>query len=96
MDAEAKLNALWAADAPPARDARFRLAVLARLEQRRLRNRMAAIGGAGFAALAVTALAAPSLNAMTSSQGMTIALAMGIGMIAWATFTVARRLPRLF
>jgi hypothetical protein len=36
MDAEAKLAALWAEDRPPARDPLFAIAVMERMERRRL------------------------------------------------------------
>lgn len=47
-DIETRLDSVWREDLPPARDPLFRLAVQARLERRRFRIRMAAVGVFGL------------------------------------------------
>lgn len=47
-DFESRLDSVWREDLPPARDALFRLAVQARMERRRFRIRMAAVGAFGL------------------------------------------------
>ena len=42
-DADARLKALFAADVPPAMDARFRLAAMERIERRRMGGQMAVL-----------------------------------------------------
>ncbi len=48
-DADARLKAMFAADVPPAMDARFRLDALERIERRRMRGRLALLALAGGA-----------------------------------------------
>jgi hypothetical protein len=59
---DAKLTALLAAEAPPASDPRFVVAVMARIEQRRFQRELAMTVGLTFCATALLALLAPSLE----------------------------------
>ena len=61
-DADARLKAMFAADVPPAMDARFRLDALERIERRRLFGRLALVALAGGAATAGTVLLGPQLT----------------------------------
>ncbi len=70
---EKDLTALLAADAPPARDAAFALAVMARIERRRYRDELVSNAAmACLAALLLFALAAPVTELM---QGVSANLA---------------------
>ena len=60
-DLEARLTAALDAEAPPARDVRFRIEALVRLEQARFRRR---VGMSVLAAAAVTVIAAVSAPAL--------------------------------
>ena len=62
-DRESRLNAALGADAPPARDALFRLDVLVRREHARFRRQLALTMGAVLAVGIVAALKAPALGA---------------------------------
>ncbi|HVV28045.1 MAG TPA: hypothetical protein VHC40_08775 [Rhizomicrobium sp.] len=86
---ESELRRRMAADAPPARDLSFELAVMARIERRHFRRAVA--GNAAVAALAALVLfmAAPPLaQAAESLNGNLIAtlVAVGLGILAmqWA------------
>ena len=61
-DLETRLSAALHADAPPARDARFRLEALLRLEQARFRRRVAAIVLVAAAVAVLAAVSAPTLD----------------------------------
>ena len=73
MDADARLKALFAEDLPPAMDARFRLAVLERLEKRRAAIRLSLVIGVGAAATAVTAVVSPQLDQLVAPGVMLVA-----------------------
>jgi hypothetical protein len=57
-----KLTALLAADAPPASDPRFVVAVMARIEQRRFQRELAMTAGLTVCAMVLAGLLAPSLE----------------------------------
>jgi hypothetical protein len=82
MDAlEKGLTALLAADAPPARDPAFGVAVMARIEKARFRDELA--GNGAIAALAGLALFAFAPQLAGLMQGM------GTNLVAVAAVTVA-------
>ena len=60
---DTRLTALFKADAPPANDPRFVVAVMARIEQRRFRRELAMTVGLAACAVALLALLAPTLEA---------------------------------
>ena len=94
-EADAKLAAFLADGAPPVRDAQFRLAVLARLERRRVHRRLALVGAIGLAGVAVTLAVAPNLNAMASARADAMAVAMSAIALAWAVAALTPGLSRL-
>ena len=59
---DATLKGLLAAEAPPASDLRFVVAVMARIEQRRFRRELAMTAGLAVCAMVLLALLAPSLE----------------------------------
>ena len=60
-ETDARLSSAWTADLPPARDAYFRLAVMARLERRQFALRMALVLVLGAVATGFAAIAAPAI-----------------------------------
>ena len=76
-DLETRLTAALHADAPPARDAMFRVKVLVRLEQARFRRRvrMSVLVAAVMAVLA--ALGAPTLDVWTADVQRLWIIALG-------------------
>jgi len=62
-DLDARLTAALNADAPPARDARFRVEVLMRLERARFRRRVGLSVSVAAAAAVLTSIGAPTLDA---------------------------------
>ncbi len=89
-DAEQKLAALWEADAPPARDAAFRLAVHARQARQRTRNRFALLGAVGLGATIAAALMAPDATALVSGNEPWVAIISTVPALAFAALAVAR------
>jgi hypothetical protein len=59
---DTKLTALLTAEAPPASDPRFVVAVMARIEQRRFRRELAMTAGLALCAMGLAGLLAPSLE----------------------------------
>jgi len=59
---DATLKSLLAAEAPPASDPRFVVAVMGRIEQRRFRRELAMTAGLAVCAMALAGLLAPSLE----------------------------------
>ena len=59
---DTKLTALLGAEAPPASDLRFVVAVMARIEQRRFRREVAMTAGLAVCAIVLAGLLAPSLE----------------------------------
>ena len=62
-DLETRLTAALHADAPPARDVKFRVDALVRLEQARFRRRVGIIVLVATGALVLAAASAPALDA---------------------------------
>ena len=90
------LTALFKADAPPANDPRFVVAVMARIEQRRFRRELAMTVGLAACAVALLALLAPTLE-ITWREGiapyannLTIALVLASMTLAVPYFFPAR------
>ncbi len=61
-DDDARLKAMFRADAPPAMDARFRLEALERIERRSACGKLALVFAAGAAATAGVAMLGPQLS----------------------------------
>lgn len=61
-DLDTRLTAALHADAPPARDARFRVEALVRLEQARFRRRVATIALVAAGVAVIAAVSAPTLD----------------------------------
>src|SRR5471032_1624749 len=59
---DTKLTALLGAEAPPASDPRFVVAVMARIEQRRFRREVAMTAGLAVSAMVLAGLLAPALE----------------------------------
>jgi hypothetical protein len=59
---DATLKGLLAAEAPPAADPRFVVAVMARIEQRRFRRELAITAGLAVSAMLLAGAAAPALE----------------------------------
>ncbi len=92
-EAEARLSAAWTADLPPARDAYFRLAVMARLERRQFALRMTLVLVLGAAATLLVAIAAPRLAAALSATPNGVLVLVGAMVLAatgWGLFRAFR------
>lgn len=61
-DLDTRLTRLWTDEAPPVRDAAFRLAVLERAARRRLRWRIAGLTAIAIAGAAALIVAGPANN----------------------------------
>ncbi len=72
-DADARLKALLQADAPPAMDAYFRLAVFERMEERAAVLKLVLVVGVGVAATVATAMLSPALTRYFAPGAMLIA-----------------------
>ena len=91
-DADARLKALFAANVPPAMDARFRLAAMERIERRRMGGQMAMLAAAGGAATAAAALLGPQLT--VDLGGLPVILAsVGVALAATAWGVMQMRRP---
>jgi hypothetical protein len=90
-EADKKLAALWEADAPPARDAAFRLAVQARLAKRRMQARLAFVALYGAAAVIAVALVAQDATALVSGNEALVAFACSAPAFALGVMSLARR-----
>ena len=69
---DARLAALWAADAPPAADAQFVIAVMAAAARRRLQYELLGLAPLAVAAVALLWLAAPWLTAVASRAAFAV------------------------
>ena len=67
-DLESKLTAALNADAPPARDAKFRIEVLLRIERARFKRRLIMAVSVAFAAAAIVALNAQVIAAWITTD----------------------------
>jgi hypothetical protein len=67
-DLDARLTAALRADAPPARDARFRVEALVRLERTRFRRRMTLAAAVASLAALLTAVNAPAIEAWMAAD----------------------------
>jgi len=72
-DADAKLKALFALDAPPAMDAHFRLAVFERMEKRAAALKLALVIGVGVLTTVATAMLSPALTRLLAPGMMLVA-----------------------
>jgi len=87
-DLEDRLTAALNADAPPARDVRFRVDVLARLEQARFRRRVRTSVLVAAAVAVLAAVSAPILNGWIADvQRLSIA-ALGVPAVLFALLAV--------
>ncbi len=85
-ETDARLSSAWTADLPPARDAYFRLAVMARLERRQFALRMALVLVLGAVATGFAAIAAPQLAANLSATpygALMVVVAMVVAATGW-------------
>ena len=90
-DADASLKALLAENLLPAMDARFRLAVLERLEKRRAAIRLSLVIGVGASATAVTAVLSPQLDQLLAPGVMLVAGAvLGGAASLWGVMQIRR------
>ncbi len=90
-DVDARLRALLREDAPPARDSHFRLAVLERMERRHAVRKLAAVGGLGLAATALTIVLAPELSRMLAPNVLLLAGGfLGLAAGAWGVLQIQR------
>ena len=90
-DVDARLKAMFAADAPPALDARFRLAVYERMEKRQAASRLALVVGIGAVATIGTALLAPQLNQLLPPNVMLVACGLlGAAASVWGVLQMRR------
>ena len=84
---DADILAAWDEGAPPARTAAFRIAVLQKLEARRVAQRLILLAGLVVAATAALVLIAPQLDAAAQSvpanTGLIALAAVAVGAPAW-------------
>lgn|SRR5678815_5789328 len=79
-DLESKLTELFNADAPPARDAKFRVEVLLRIERARFKRRVIRTLAVAVVAVALVALNAQAIEAWISMDIWRLAIvALGAG-----------------
>ena len=84
-DADAQLKTRMRAEAPPSRDAWFRIAVMERMARRRLQRRLAMICAAGLAFALLLAPLAPVLSHLAADGVLLVAGAlMAIAVTVWA------------
>ncbi len=90
-DNDARLKAMFRADAPPAMDARFRLETLERVERRSARGKLALVFAAGMAATAGVAMLGPQLTLDFHGEPM-IAVGLVIAGVAtcWGVMQMRR------
>ena len=90
-DADARLKAMFAADVPPAMDARFRLDALERIERRPLRGRLALLALAGGALTAAAVMLGPQLTVDIGNQVLIVASVL-IALVAtgWGVMQMQR------
>jgi hypothetical protein len=69
---DARLAALWAADEPPATDAQFVIAVMARAARRRLQYELLGLAPLAIAAAAILWAAGPWLAAAASDAALAV------------------------
>ena len=98
---ESRLSAALGADAPPARDALFRLEVLVRRERGRFRRRLTLTVAAVFAAMVLVGLNAQPLGAWAGTDParlVVVAALVAAGVLATLprVRAFARRLERWF
>ena len=90
-DADARLKALLAEDAPAAADPRFRLAVLERIEKRQATQKLALVIGLGLPATALTAVLSPQLSQLAAPGAMLlVGSALGGAASLWALMQIRR------
>jgi len=90
-EADDRLKALLQADLPPGPDARFRLAVLERMERRRAGVRLAVVVVAGLAASAGAAVLGPQLSADFSRTALVVAsLLIAAAATGWGVMQMSR------
>jgi precorrin-3B methylase len=89
--ADADLKALFAETLPPAMDARFRLAVLERMERRRAAVQLAVVIIAGLAATAGAAMLGPQLSEDFSHTALiVISLLIAAAATGWGVVQMRR------
>ena len=81
-DPDIRLKAALQADPPPARDAKFRLEVLLRIERARFRRRVVMTLGGAFAAAALVAANAQSIETWIATD------IWGLGIVAVAAVII--------
>jgi hypothetical protein len=79
---EAKLEALLRADLPPARDALFRIAVLARRDRQQFQRRIAATVAVGLASVGLVGVTAAAISVWLAADGTRFAAAIGVAAAA--------------
>jgi len=90
---DTELTVLFARDLPAAHDAKFTLAVLARMEQRRFRRELATVLALGAAAALLLALLAPTLDFFWGDGFAPIA---GNAVIAMTLLVLTIAVPQFF
>ena len=87
---DADILAAWDEGAPPARTAAFRIAVLQKVEARRVAQRLILLAGVVVAATAALVLIAPQLDAAAQSVPQTTGLialgVLSVGLTAWGLY----------
>lgn len=89
--AEEKLAAFLGEDAPPARDAAFRIAVLEGIERRRARNQLLLVLAVTLLALVVLGALAPIITPWLVGSGATIAALFAGAALSWASIVLVRQ-----
>ncbi len=90
-DADARLKAFLAEDAPGATDPRFRLAVLERIEKRQAARKLALVIGLGVPATVLAAILSPQLSHLAPPGAMLlVGAALGGAASLWALMQMRR------
>ncbi len=90
-DADARLKAMFAADVPPAMDARFRLDALERIERRRMRGRLALLALAGGAVTVAAVVLGPQLTVDIGNQALIVAsVLIALAATGWGVMQIRR------
>lgn len=87
-DLETRLTAALNAEAPPARDVRFRVDVLVRLEQARFRRRVRGSVLVAAAVAVLAAVSAPILNGWIADVQRLSIVALGASAVLFTLLTV--------
>jgi len=90
-DADLKLKALFRAEPPPVLDARFRLAVLERMERRRAQVKLGLLLAIGLVATVAAAACGPALSASVGQLPLAvIGVMVALGTTAWGVMQLHR------